>query len=225
MKPLFKKISIAAIVILFIGCAKKSEHLTNFIPQHQSHIRCDTSGIELLTYQSDVRIYNTDSSDYIDAIVSANNEAILDSYLNCTTLYFDPIGEYETPESESESSPDSAETFVYSDFHVRISLLDSGRTGSNGYTLNSLNKSSGYNYEEDFDSQNDNVKVMWVYTSNSNNDLFVTIRYKNCGLCSKYTLVNTFLSSGWPSSSYYKKSKRLYATVSSNWKNRSVTFY
>lgn len=225
MKIPLKFSVLLSLTFILHGCNKNTNQPVENVIKSHSNTRCDTSGIELLTYHSDIRIYNNDSSDYIDAIVSANNQAVLDSYLNCTILYIEPIGEFETPENETEATPDSAETFTYSDFHVRISLLDSGRTGSNGYTLNSVNKGSGYSYEEDFDSQDDNVKVSWVYTSNLNNDLYVTIRYKNCAFCSKYTLVNTFLNSTWPTSSYYKKSKRLYAIVQSNWKNRSVTFY
>jgi hypothetical protein len=71
----------------------------------------------------------------------------------------------------------------------------------------------------------DKTSVSWISTTNSNNDLYVTIKYKTCGLCSKYVLVNTFLNVNAQQSSYYKPSKRLYVHVENNWHNVNVTFY
>jgi hypothetical protein len=216
-------LAISAIALFSIACNKAKTVVDPSTQNNIKHVRSEDDAIETYEYTQSIIIHNEGNTDQIEAIVSAPTQDILDSYLDNTEILFKPLDTSPTYTSEIEDDPEAVDEENGDD--VRISIFNDEAYRANGYTLYTKKTRSVYNYNEDWDSQCDNTKIQWVSTTNSNNHLYITVRYKTCGTCQKYTLVNNILDVNQQSATYNKPSKRLYVKVKNNWKNRNVSFW
>ncbi len=216
-------LAILAIVLFSTACNKAKTTVEPSPTPTVKNVRSGDDAIETYEFTQSIVIHNEANTEQIEAIVSAHSQDILDRYIDNTEILFKPLDTDPTYTSEIDNDPDAVDEESGDD--VRISIFNDEAYRATGYTLYTKKTRSVYNYNEDWDSQCDNTKIHWVSTTNTNNHLYITVRYKTCGTCPKYTLVNNILDVNQQSATYNKPSKRLYVKVKNNWKNRNVSFW
>lgn len=234
VRALFIMMGIVAMSLVFVSCQKDSKLVQQneiSTPKNTTgNLTSISSGEESetpLQFSEDVRIYNiANGNDFIDITISSDNSSLLENYMNDVKLSFKTLDP--SINQPVISDYDTTSNGEINDFALKIDLHDADH--AEGYELIRTNLSTGssnkngYEYEEDFSSTKDNVTTKHTITGNASDGLYCTIRYKMCGVCSKYTLNNYYLYSG-ASQAYYKSSARLYLTVLSHYKNYTCSFY
>lgn len=219
-------LAISAIALFSTACNKAKTPVEPSTTPITKNVRSEEDRTEYFEFTKNIVIYSEDHTDAINAVVTAHSQEVLDKYCNEVTIYFTRLINIPISTPEILTNPEIVCVEEPTSDEVRIVLDDENRSGSNGYTIHTKKTRSGYSYKEEWDSQNDNTQINWVYTNNNNNDLKVKVEYKNCAFCwTRYDLVNVFMGSYFPQANYYKNCRRLYVTVWNNWHNRSVSFY
>jgi len=186
---------------------------------------------ETLEYSVDVKVYDINEQNFINAIISSRSQEALDEYLSQVKLTFEP--DQKVPIDYKTIEPNSFEESPSADLKLREVLieLDDENIVSPYRIISSLKEGStniyksGYAYSATYTSTKNGARVDWVYSNNTDPDVTWTFRWKNCRFCSYKGPLTSVLSSANTWDSYWVSSRRIKIKVHSNWHNYNHLFW